>query len=256
MKYHTFKPGKIGNRECAGCGLLEQYEHKFPDCGGGASLAKKKQRKPKSHKGKGGKYVPCHKSHLPLELKDGLRIYGASCSQPVIGDANVYIGFEKSGMTQSDRRFPWNHGEEILFPIVDRNVPEDEVQFRKLVEWTIERLYEGDTVHAGCIGGHGRTGMFLAAVVALMELDPEPIAYVRENYCKKAVESKAQVAYLVKHFGCEEAKPSKGDIGLGSNTHQGSLLNWKTEKGQSPGVKKVSYLKGQGNHIWGEVFPD
>jgi hypothetical protein len=29
----------------------------------------------------------------------------------------------------------------------------------------------------------------------------DPIAYVREHYCKEAVETEEQIAFLIEHFG-------------------------------------------------------
>ena len=53
-----------------------------------------------------------------------------------------------------------------------------------------------------CIGGHGRTGTFFAALVAhMMPEVKDPIAYVRENYCNEAVETEEQIAFLIEHFG-------------------------------------------------------
>lgn len=57
-----------------------------------------------------------------------------------------------------------------------------------------QALQDKKTVEIGCVGGHGRTGTLTAAlVIKLMDMDSEEaITYVRENYCKKAVESKGQ----------------------------------------------------------------
>ena len=36
----------------------------------------------------------------------------------------------------------------------------------------------------------------------------DAIAYVREHYCKEAVETKSQVDFLMKHFGVKTATPA------------------------------------------------
>lgn len=61
------------------------------------------------------------------------------------------------------------------------------------------RAQDGETVEVGCMGGHGRTGTFLACLVALA--DPtftaqQAIAYVRKHYCPKAVEDRSQVRFV------------------------------------------------------------
>lgn len=62
-------------------------------------------------------------------------------------------------------------------------------------------------VHFQCQGGHGRTGTFMSIVLGLLTTGKEGPKYkttkeliekVREFYCEKAVESKAQVEYIAK----------------------------------------------------------
>lgn len=55
----------------------------------------------------------------------------------------------------------------------------------------IEELKAGKKILAFCFRGHGRTGLLLASLVALLETKeetPDPIAGVRERYCRRAVE--------------------------------------------------------------------
>ncbi|CAA2141494.1 hypothetical protein [Hyphomicrobium sp. ghe19] len=150
----------------------------------------------------------CYASHKALVMPNTkLKIYGGSCSSPVVHDADVYIGFDSS-MRFSDKHFPWNKGEEILFQVPDMGVPKNATQYKKLVDWTKEQLLAGQKVHAGCIGGHGRTGMFLAALVSMFG-EEDAITYVREHYCKKAVESSSQVEFLKKEFGVKGTTATK-----------------------------------------------
>jgi protein-tyrosine phosphatase len=97
-----------------------------------------------------------------------------------------------------------------LFLIPDGKAPEtaDDIRgFKDLVAWVSQQLDAGRKVHAGCIAGHGRTGTFLAALVATRKVSDDPIAYVRKHYCPCAVETTVQVKFLVKHFGCKPATP-------------------------------------------------
>jgi len=142
----------------------------------------------------------CYHPHPPLPLPNSdFVIYGGSCSSPVITDADIYIGLCHS-MRQTAKRFPWEVGEEVYFPIPDMGVPQDVDDFKALVGWTKSRIEFGFKVHVGCIGGHGRTGTLLAALVSLYG-EKDAIQYVRQHYCPKAVETEVQVQFLVKHFG-------------------------------------------------------
>lgn len=62
----------------------------------------------------------------------------------------------------------------------------------------VARIRTGEVVEIGCLGGHGRTGTMLAAVIGLAEgLDaPAALREVRSRYCPHAVETSAQVELL------------------------------------------------------------
>lgn len=175
-------------------------------------------------------FFRCYEQHQPLKLGNGTFI-GGNCHTPVTDDADVYIGFQSPGSLQG--REPWDRGDRepvvnIQYTIQDMCAPASPKKFRKLVEWTVEQLIAGKTVHAGCIGGHGRTGTFLSAVISVMMGEPDPIGWVRKNYCEKAVESKEQIDFLIKHYGAAPAKPNKSHYvssgSKGGKVHQLPLI--------------------------------
>lgn len=151
-------------------------------------------------------YAPCYETHPPLPIGEHL-IYGGSCVSPFVTNADVYVGLDHM-MKRSPRQFPWEPGEEFLYPITDMGVP-DAASLKKLVAWLTVQLTAKKLVHVGCIGGHGRTGLVFAALVAYMTDEKDAIAYVRKHYCHKAVESALQVRFLSEHFGILEAEPAK-----------------------------------------------
>ncbi|MBS7812367.1 protein-tyrosine phosphatase family protein [Roseococcus pinisoli] len=153
-------------------------------------------------------YRACYEDHPPLTFPDGRKIWGGSCTHPVIKDADVYIGLD-SGMKATNRSLPWEPGDEVYFPIQDMQIPINLSSFTKMVDWTYAQLQAGRKVHVGCIGGHGRTGMLLAALAGRCYKIDDPIAFVRKNYCKKAVETTGQIEFLVKHFGAKAASATK-----------------------------------------------
>lgn len=199
----------------------------------------------------------CTYSHPPYEVAPGLFLYGGSCIQPVHGDADVYIGLDM-GMKRTTRRFPWTEGDEVLFPITDRQPPDNAEQFEQLVDWAIQKLKEGKKVHAGCIGGHGRTGILFAAIRArLVPEDKGAIQHVRKNYCEKAVESKAQVSWLMQHYGVSEAPGSKPEFkgGTTSSFSFGSSSSSAPSKYNGGGHGMNKKTTGKPNNaaasIWG-----
>lgn len=196
----------------------------------------------------------CFTKHPPLKLPGTeLVIYGGSCSDPVVLDADVYIGFDGS-MRWTERHYPWKKGDEVYFRIQDMGVPQKPDEFKKLVKWTRQQLEDGRKVHCGCIGGHGRTGTFLAALVSDFG-EQDAVTYVRENYCHKAVESKSQMDFLHEHFGIkkvEGSKANKSSHSKGSNKSSNvkDFGSYSSRSGSSKATAKVyGYLKGAGS-IW------
>lgn len=141
----------------------------------------------------------CFETHPPLPIGEYF-IYGGSCSRPMVSNADIYVGFDYS-MKDSPKQFPWVEGESFLYPIQDMGVPKDVESFKKLVEWLALQLIALKLVHIGCIGGHGRTGLVLSALVTHMTGELDSITYVRKHYCHKAVESETQVRFLHEHYG-------------------------------------------------------
>lgn len=96
-----------------------------------------------------------------------------------------------------DRPIPVESGRSYAvfgLPLVDfGGVPENWKEL--LTGSVIPRLEEGKKILAFCAGSHGRTGCFLASLIALLESareTPDPIQAVRERHCTKAVETLEQ----------------------------------------------------------------
>jgi hypothetical protein len=85
---------------------------------------------------------------------------------------------------------PWPH-DHLDWP--DYGVPEDPAQVVAELESLRRRAQSGQRVEIGCYGGHGRTGTALACLAVLTGTPAaEAVAWVRINYCPKAVETRAQ----------------------------------------------------------------
>jgi hypothetical protein len=186
----------------------------------------------------------CYESHPALILPGTDKvIYGGSCNYPKVTDADVYIGFDE-GMKFTQRQWPWKKGVEFRFKIRDMDTPTSPAEFVSMVKWTKKQVDAGLKVHCGCIGGHGRTGMFLAALCSEYG-EKDAITYVRSKYCKGAVESAKQVEFLNKSFGVSKVK--------GTKTFKGSLpagsLSSSKSSGDAGGVEGFSPMEGRGS-IW------
>lgn len=174
----------------------------------------------------------CYKSHPPLPLPGGKVIYGGSCIAPVVTDADVYVGLDHSYYPTS-KSWPWQRKvEEVYFKISDMSVPKSVADFKAMIFWLEDQIKAGKKVHVGCLGGHGRTGMVLAALYRIMSDDKDATQYVRTNYCKKVVETKEQVNWLATHFdinkveGSKEYKTSSGSSKKASSGGSGKAALW------------------------------
>ncbi len=95
-----------------------------------------------------------------------------------------------------DRRWepPWSH-DHLDWP--DFGVPGDSAQVVAALRSLRERARGGERVEVGCLGGHGRTGTALACLAVLGGHPAgEAVAWVRANYCSKAVETPEQEAFV------------------------------------------------------------
>lgn len=140
-------------------------------------------------------YQSCRHNMTDVALPDadGTVVY-CSASTDVRGRVNrpdyaVYLA--NSWTAQSISTFvPW---EDYGTPYVAWRA------VREVVEDWYRRALAGQKVEVGCMGGHGRTGTFLAAVVMLADPNMTPegaVAWVRKHYCHKAVEDASQKYWL------------------------------------------------------------
>ena len=93
----------------------------------------------------------------------------------------------------------------VNIPTRDFDVPNEAQLITGLIQ-TVAALVKGKKVYVGCMGGVGRTGLFLAALVtannrakntSYTNTATNCINYVRRHYNPHAVETKQQEDYLI-----------------------------------------------------------
>ena len=150
------------------------------------------------------KGASCYTTHPVLKIGGG-RLIGGNCRNHAANKAHLYVALDSvHEHPLYDPATPLARC--VFYPIPNMKIPTRPDKFSALIDDIIQTLSAGQTVHVGCIGGHGRTGMVLAAVVARLGIagpDNDAIGWVRENYCKKAVETKAQEGFIVVNFGAK-----------------------------------------------------
>jgi hypothetical protein len=89
---------------------------------------------------------------------------------------------------------PWPHA---LIDWPDFGIPSDSEFVHDALDDLHRRARSGASVEIGCLGGHGRTGTALACLAILAGTSPEEaVAWVRANYCAKAVETDEQENFV------------------------------------------------------------
>jgi protein-tyrosine phosphatase len=79
----------------------------------------------------------------------------------------------------------------------DFGVPQDAGPVFDALGVVRDRARAGQRVEIGWLGGHGRTGTALASLAVLSgEPAQEAVAWVRTNFCSKAIETPEQAAFV------------------------------------------------------------
>lgn len=129
----------------------------------------------------------------PVRLPDGTTIIAASylSPDPYTRDQDPQYGLYLDPRWQP----PWDH-DHLDWP--DFGVPADRAAVVSSLQSLLDRARQGRTVEIGCLGGHGRTGTALALLAVLAGHPPDDaVAWVRHHYCPDAVETRAQLAYVL-----------------------------------------------------------
>lgn len=113
------------------------------------------------------------------------------------GPYDAYPGRDYAfGVCVRAERVPSN-GYDVHLPIHDFSVPQDDADVVLALKNTLHAALTGRTVYVGCMGGWGRTGLFMALLAKAAGIE-NPVEYVRSNYTPRAVETKGQLDFVEK----------------------------------------------------------
>jgi hypothetical protein len=85
----------------------------------------------------------------------------------------------------------------VSIPIKDFSIPATSALDAGLYK-AVGLLLQGEPVYAGCMGGRGRTGLFLAILAKAFGV-ASPVEYVREHYSNHAVETTEQYDFVMNY---------------------------------------------------------
>ena len=158
----------------------------------------------------------CFEFHKPIIFDNGMfkgELAGGKGSSPKKG-YNIYVTLESKYSHQWNGRVT-----DVHYPITNMKAPTNFDDFDSFIDLLVEKIKVGNSVHVGCIGGHGRTGLVLAVLWFKLTGDKAAPKYIREHYCQNAIESKVQMDFLKDNYGMTGVKiksytaPSHKDYG-------------------------------------------
>lgn len=141
-----------------------------------------------------GAHVPreMHVHRDDVALPDGTIVVAATFDERDPYDRLVAPDF---GLYLDERwKPPWPHAH-LDWP--DFGLPQDTASLLDGLKQVLARAREGQHIEMGCWGAHGRTGTAIASLAVLTGIPrEEAVAWVRANYCDKAVETAEQEAFV------------------------------------------------------------
>ena len=191
------------DRAALGWAMSVRHEIVYPAVlrvrGGGAPLQVEEVSAVRADWDAAGRPAPeQHVHRTAVTFEDGTVVTGVTFL-----DADPYTradGVSPAFGLYLDERWspPWTHAH-VDWP--DFGVPADTDALRRDLAVLLERARGGDPVELVCWGGHGRTGTALACLAVLTGTPADDaVAWVRERYCPRAVETPEQEAF-VRSFG-------------------------------------------------------
>jgi protein-tyrosine phosphatase len=138
---------------------------------------------------------------------------GFYCDNLWINRKPVFSGLSK----------PWGEPlakQYIHYPWPDMSIPASLGEFYGAATWLLGEVEGGKTLDIGCYGGHGRTGTAMACLMVLQGAMPgAAVKRIRETYCKEAVETREQVAFVLAFYKWHMRKLRLMGTEMGEDKH-------------------------------------
>jgi len=150
-----------------------------------------------------GPFCPVHHHRVPFKFS-GFEVYLSASrdfyTEAQAKPADISLYFDTAWIGKWDvvwgtERPPWMPKLAVqLYQIYWPDMGVMDIQrLLPLLKWTGEQIVAGKRIEIGCMGGHGRTGTFLACLMVVFGWDgKEAIKEVRRQYCDSAIETPAQ----------------------------------------------------------------
>lgn len=127
---------------------------------------------------------------VEVRFPDGTRVHASS-----IFERDENSKTRDFGLYLDERWEPTWPADVVAWP--DFGLPKEPETAARQIQEAFTRARRGEVVEVGCLGGLGRTGTVLACMAVLAGVHPaEAVAWVRQNYDIRAVETADQEAWV------------------------------------------------------------
>lgn len=182
------------------------------------------------------KYTECHSGTVRIfSSRKGINLYGGGTSHGVSSE-NIDIIFDladgfKSTSTQWNLPSGWKAKLADPPVVIDMHVRDGDpptyradANFWKQL-WQdlvgeVTKRNRNINVLVACQGGHGRTGTVLSCLImaaGVTAAKDDPITWLRDRYCKRAVESQDQIDYIEYIWDLDLSLVQKAPLGYTSS---------------------------------------
>jgi protein-tyrosine phosphatase len=130
------------------------------------------------------------------DLNEDLRILRADYDTNVLVTLVRDYELDDLGIPDLFARVAAHGMDSMHLPITDGGVPTDPDAFRELVIAVVRHAHEGRNVVVHCRAGLGRTGMFAAACLVAVGVEPEDAMKIVRSARTNTIETQQQEAYV------------------------------------------------------------
>lgn len=107
---------------------------------------------------------------------------------------------------------------DVRVSIKDFSVPTNLVELDNALLESLKAILRGEILYVGCLGGTGRTGMYLGLLagllvpVSVLKYNGDRVGYVRNHYKSNAVETDAQEDFVLRYSYSKACKKLAKEI--------------------------------------------
>lgn len=135
-----------------------------------------------------------------MKLSAGFKVRLGDCEYQIFGGRYKDFDPEERRLIGVKMAAEINHPCDVSIPTVDFSVPDQKAMKEGIIK-ALSLMLKGNDLYVGCMGGVGRTGLFMACMLKVMDtyegaVVEDPVKKTRRLYKPHAVETEQQIEYV------------------------------------------------------------